>query len=543
MGPVVLETDSTNSLSGAGGEQPWRIRLDITRGKEVREASPYINESVLQIKSDTDASNGFEYLKVHVATEFQLKSNGDVVQVEGTDGAKEGKLREPGHLGALRTQYKGYQESAAHLVNPFSNQKQLESTLTSGFNYLAGVVGTRHLKDDFTSASGVRAIFPVDAADVVNVPQRNSLVTTASPKVPLGFGRLDDNEYRYEEEFLVGTSSELLHDTPFNSGTLRLQKGLFRRTGKSHPDIAPAYPMAYTLTVTKHGIAFYLKDQASVTQSDDSAFFLVQRHVNASALSTGVAATRPAGTADFSSDQQPVHCLYATSEPPMLFSDSDPFFNAKTIDRQDSVSLAGIYDVNGNYLSNFKIDQLRSEELLALDLETQGRFRRFVVREKDVLKPWDRHVFAGVNETDSFAILNPLEQLSLNDEGQLIIQFPNRLGTQRFFYTNRELDMIGFCAAGAIGQDTLISSDRYSTGDVATSTASVVDGVTVLAETNAAREGGAIVGSNNHRRMYRGMMSTGAYGNGMRILMLVAGSGITTTDADTAQIPAAVAPL
>ena len=543
MGPVVLETDSTNSLSGPNGDQPWRIRLDITRGKEVREASPYINESVLQIKSDTDASNGFEYLKVHVATEFQLKSNGDVVQVEGVDGIKEGKLREPGHLGALRTQYNGYQESAAHLVNPFVNQKRLEATLTSGFNYLAGVVGTRHLKDDFTASTGVQAIFPVATADQVNVPQRNTLVTTASPKVALTFGRLDDNEYRYEEEYLVGTSSELIHDTPFNSGSLRLQKGLFRRTGKSHPDIAPAYPMAYTLTITKHGIAFYLKDQASVTQSDDSAFFLVQRHVNAAALTTGPATSRPAGTADFISEQQPVHCLYATSEPPILFSDSDPFFSEKSVNRQDSISLAGIYDINGNYLPNFKIDELKNEELRALELETQGRFRRFVVREKDVLKPWDRHVFAGVNETDSFAILNPLEQLSLNDEGQLIIQFPNRLGTQRFFYTNRELDMIGFCAAGAIGQDTLISSDRYSTGDVATSASSVVDGVTVLAETNAAREGGAILGNNNHRRMYRGMMSTGAFGNGMRILMLVAGSGITTTDADTAQIPAAVAPL
>ena len=119
-----------------------------------------------------------------------------------------------------------------------------------------------------------------------------------------------------------------------------------------------------------------------------------------------------------------------------------------------------------------------------------------------------------MNERDSTSIINPLEQLSLNDRGKLVIQFPNRLGSQRFMYTGRELDLIGFCAAGAVGQDTLISSDRMSIGT----------------------EGGTGT-AGDARRLYRGMMSTGEYGSGMRILLLVAqnvnGDSVMETTADT----------
>lgn len=166
--------------------------------------------------------------------------------------------------------------------------------------------------------------------------------------------------------------------------------------------------------------------------------------------------------------------------------------------------MEGLYDISGNYTYQFRIDELKDEELEALEMDIQGRFRRFVVREKDTLKPWDRHVFAGINERDSHAVINPLEQLTLNDAGQLVIQFPNRIGTQRFLYTGTELDLVAFCGAGAVGQDTLISSDRFSA-----------------------------VGTTDKRRIYKGMMSTEAYGNGMRILQLVGGHGINSTDVDT----------
>jgi len=483
MGPIVLQTKGANPLSGNNGDQAWRIRFDISRGYEVRETSPYINDAVLQVRGDTDASNSFEYFKCHVATEFQLKSDGDVSQIEGRDGIKEAKMREPGFLGALRPQFTGYLESASHLISPFVNREQLRNSVVTNFNPTAGLVGRKHFDVTGTLIAGLYGPF-VDPAGY-SITKNNGQVVTE--------GILNDNEYRYEERFLVGSSTELTYDTPYNSGSLRLQKGWFRRTGKSHPDVAVSYPMSFTATFADHGIALMVRDQASSDQSDDHAWLVVQRHVDSIT-----------GEADYSSEHQPIHCVYATSEPPTLFSDLVPYFTSKTTQREESIAYTGIYDVAGNYLYNFTIDEMQNQELLALDMDTQARFRRFVVREKDVLKPWDRHVFAGINETDSHAVINPLEQLSLNDKGQLVIQFPNRLGSQRFLYTGKELDLISFCAAGAVGQDTLITSDRFST-----------------------------TGTTDKRRLYRGLMSSEAYGNGMRLLMLVAGNGIESTDADT----------
>ena len=507
MGPLVFETKKEHPISGLDGEQGWRIRLDVSRGKEVLESSPFINEISLQVKTDMDASSAFEYLRVHIATEHQLKGNGKVALPQGRDGVKQGVLREPGHLGALRPQYKGYKESASHLVQPYTDRRKLATTLETGFLYSAGVVGLKHSDKSYTASTSLAPVFNSQTPDSsgtnvgIEVPPQGTLGLT---KVSLDNGVLSDGEFRFEEMNLVGASDELLHDTPFNSGDLRLTKGFFRRTGKSHPDIAPGYPLTYSYTLANHGMVFHIADHASVDQSDDHAFFCVQRHVNSAELATGPLAGRPAGRPDYVSDQQPLHCVYMSSESAVLFSDFDPYFSTREVNRQFSTAAAGVFDLEGNYVDRFMIDDLPAFELKMLDMETQGRFRRFIVREKDVLKPWERHVFAGINETDSFAVLNPLEQLSLNDEGQLVIQFPNRLGSQRFFYTGKELDLIAFCSAGAVGMDTLITSDRY--GNAATG---------------------------DKRRVYKGMMSSYEYGKGMRILMLTAGVDVGILGSDT----------
>ena len=533
MGPVVLETDRKHKLSGyptgvegdTEGDQPWRIRLNVTRGSEVQEASPYIADAVLQVNPLQDVSNTFEYLQVHVATEFQLKGNGEIALPEGKDGMRAAGLREPGHLGGIRPQYRGYLETAVHKVNPFVQRARLDGSVKSGFNFFAGVVGLGHFNDNLEHRDGFTPIFSRGLTDDYfsdaglgngQIPLRT---TGSRERIDFDAGVLKDAEYRFEEKFLMGTSTELTTDTPYNNGRMRLQKGFFKRSGKADPKIAPAYPMSYHLTIADQGIAFYLRDQASTTQSDDNAFFVVQRHVHSSAeVGTGTTSDPqyPAGFVDMGidgSDHQPIHCVYQSSEPTVLFSDFEPLFTEKSLERRSSIANMGLYNESGDQTFDFFVTQLDDEEMTSIDLETQSRFRRFVVREKDVLKPWDRHVFAGLSERDSTSIINPLEQLSLNDRGKLVIQFPNRLGSQRFMYTGREIDMIGFCGAGAVGQDTLISSDRMSTGT----------------------EGGTGTSGDN-RRLYRGMMSTGKYGSGMRILLLVAennaGDSVMDTTAD-----------
>ena len=64
--------------------------------------------------------------------------------------------------------------------------------------------------------------------------------------------------------------------------------------------------------------------------------------------------------------------------------------------------------------------------------------------------------------------------------------------------------MIGFVDAGAVGEDTVLSSDRFT-----------------------------VTGGASKRRLYRGLGSTNAYGNGMRILFLQGGFGVTNTFIDT----------
>lgn len=486
IGPLVFETSRSSTLSGLKGDQPWRVRFNISRGYQVQDASPYISDAHVEVTQDEAPSDidarSFEYLQVHAGTQYQIKSNGDVTSPQGVDVTKPAIIREPGFMGAIRPQYTGYVRTNVHVINPFVNRPILNEALASQINTYAGRVGYYHDALEGINDSKLLGVWTNTANGTDDVTYTNGRGTITK-------GLLANNEYRYEERYLSGTSSELLYDTPFQTASLRLQKGLFRRTGKQFSDVAPTYPMSYTLTVTDHGIAFYIKDHASADQADDNAWFVIQRHVDSTT-----------GEADFSSEQQPVHCVYMTSEPPLLYSDLQPFFDERVSTRDDSVAKNGLYDIEGNFITDFMIDPIIDAELRAFDIEGQGRFRRFVVREKDTLKPWDRHVFAGLNEIDSHAVLNPLEQLSLNDDGQLVIQFPNRVGTQRYLYTGKELDMIAFCDGGSVGQDTLVTSDRFST-----------------------------TGTTNKRRIYKGMMSTKAYGNGMRVLFLSAGWGVDST--------------
>jgi hypothetical protein len=480
IGPIVLETNDNTNLGGVGGDQPWRIRFEVSRGYEVTDASPFIATQNYQGVGGNKGNTEFEYLKVHVATEYQIRNDGTVTSIQSADGLERGEFREPGFLGGVRPQYSGYVRARTHLISPevsdFLQVQSLRAIRTSGLNPSAGIVGH---KDHNKVAAG-------------NEEER-----------VLGGGTADGSEstkseFRYEDKYLRGSSTELVFDTPFNTGTLRMQKGFFRRTGKQDRNVALTYPMSYTLTVADHGLVFYLRDQAASSQSDDYAWFVIQRHVDSTS-----------GVPDYNSLSQPVHCVYQTSEPPLLYSDLTPFFSVDessgdTIDRTTSVFVEGLTNQFGSRIFDFRVDEFVEQELKAFDIENQGRFRRFVVREKDVLKPWDRHVFAGISETDSHAVLNILEQLALNEDGQLVIQFPNRLGSQRYFFTGKELDLIAFSDGGAVGQDTLITSDRFSSS-----------------------------GTSDKRRLYKALMSTKPFGNGMRVLTLVAGYGITASQADT----------
>lgn len=302
-------------------------------------------------------------------------------------------------------------------------------------------------------------------------------------KTPGYLGFLRDQVVAFSSEnytSVLGSSKEILDDKKYVFERMRMQKGFFRRSTKSF--VENSYPMSYRLTVAPHGLFFHISDDAASDQSDDFAWFVVQRHVEVGTGKPNYLQTAP------------LHCVYMSSEPPTYLSDLESYY--KTDPYQDSTQnrIESIFDQAG-YESIANIQVPANVELGFPDFRAEGRFRRFIVREKNVLKPWDVHKLASINTVDSHAIINTQEQLSMTDKNKLTINFPNRLTSQSFVFTGSELDMIAYCDGGVIAESTFISSSRY-----------------------------------NDNRVYEALRSTKANGNGMRILALCHGDVVTESD-------------
>ena len=182
---------------------------------------------------------------------------------------------------------------------------------------------------------------------------------------------------------------------------------------------------------------------------------------------------------------------------------------------------------------------------------------RFVVRENDVFKPWDYHVSAVIPQVDSPACINPVEQLSITQDKTVIFNFPTPLASQRFIYSDAEMDMI--CVAGADSSTqggiikTSLTKYDLDSGQISTLEPShVADSENVSASGDKlnfrqpyswhnAKQGNAATTAstafrdgadafdttaNSTHRTYVGMMSTKPFGNGMRLFLLTRGGPI-----------------
>lgn len=123
-----------------------------------------------------------------------------------------------------------------------------------------------------------------------------------------------------------------------------------------------------------------------------------------------------------------------------------------------------------------------------------------VVREKDILRPFSGDNTmpqklrrrADINQDDSDAVINQVNQVSLSEDGKYIVTFPARLNTSRYCYSH-ELDMIGVTSADVVSQDTVVPLSVYGEAQP---------------------------------REYMAMHATGADNTGMRVLVLHLGGGI-----------------
>lgn len=121
-----------------------------------------------------------------------------------------------------------------------------------------------------------------------------------------------------------------------------------------------------------------------------------------------------------------------------------------------------------------------------------NKINRFVVRESDVTKPtWP--VSAVTDQPDAAAIINDKIQVAVSEDNQYVVSFPSRLNTPRYAYTY-ELDMIGYTSATVVSQNTEIPLTLYN---------------------------------ESTPRNYAAVHSNMENSNGMRIVALVKGGGIS----------------
>lgn len=280
----------------------------------------------------------------------------------------------------------------------------------------------------------------------------------------------------------------------------RKGSGWFKRYPKTDATISGSYPFSYRLTMTERGIMFYVYDDAAGDQADDYAWFCIQRTVN---NETGL-------SRDDEASKFPVHAMYSCSRESVYSSDAGVFFSNQAANLQTAADqVTSVFDELGNQLDISNIDNTKTfyilspfdrEDYLA-DEHTAKNIWRFVVREFDILKPQDVHKFATRHQIDSNAVINPLEQLAITDENRFVITFPTGLTTQRFMYPKEEMDLICFSSAEVVAESSNIPMTTY-----------LYDG------------------TNPDLRRYQGMRSTAAFGNGMRIMVLVNGQYIFNTD-------------
>jgi hypothetical protein len=260
------------------------------------------------------------------------------------------------------------------------------------------------------------------------------------------------------------------------------------------------YPFSYRLTMTEKGIVLYMYDDAAADQADDYSWFCIQR---TSSNESGLPRTDEAS-------KFPVHCMYSCSRESFYSSDAGIYFSNQAANLQTAEDLVDtVFDEAGNIYNLSNMDNSKTfyilspydrEDYLADEWQAKNIWR-FVVREFDVLKPTDVHKFATKHQTDSNAVINPLEQLAITDENRFIITFPTGLTTQRYMYPKEEMDMICFSSAEVVAESSNVPMTTYLYN-----------------------------GTNVDQRRYQGMRSTMAFGNGMRLLVLVNGQYIFNSD-------------
>ena len=336
--------------------------------------------------------------------------------------------------------------------------------------------------------------FPLGTNDGLITLENGSTMTTSIARDP---GEIVD--LHFEDIVIPADSGDVNRAVRWRNK--RKGKGWFKRYPKQISDFAGTYPMQYRLTMTERGFVFFLMDDSSADQNDDYAWVLAQRTVD---NQTGIPRTDE-------SSRFPLHCLYSCSRETSSPRDYGVYFTQQAANLQTAAnSVQDVYDESGQQYSIgdlsaegnslYILNPYDREDYLADEFMAK-KIWRFVVREFDILKPWDVHKDCTRHQTDSNAIINPMEQLAITDDNRFVITFPTGLTTQRYMYPKEEIDLISFSSSEVVAQSSNVPMQTYRPD-----------------------------GTNTDNRRYQGMMSTLPNGNGMRVLILVNGDYIWNSD-------------
>tara|TARA_B100000214_G_scaffold357534_2_gene317235 strand:+ start:38144 stop:39157 length:1014 start_codon:yes stop_codon:yes gene_type:complete len=198
-----------------------------------------------------------------------------------------------------------------------------------------------------------------------------------------------------------------------------------------------AIPISYRLSISDHGISFFLWAESFDKAGDCFSWFTIQRPVqkDGTVVTTG---------------KSPLFCVFATAG-------------------GGSTNIADSEDINA----------------------VESAILKFVVYETDVNAPTRPESAVKVGP-DSRAIINPLQQVSLSEDNNYTIRFPQGINTQRYDYSY-ELDMIAYTSADVISQNQAIDVPLYG---------------------------------EDEPRQYIGMQANFPRNTGMRMFCLIKGAGI-----------------
>lgn len=377
---------------------------------------------------------------------------------------------------------------------------QINVTLSAGWENVQGIpnpsytwlkmqIGTKNqIKSDGTTSDNLTY------SDGVITLGNGASVNTAVSRRP---GEVVD--MNFEDVTLLANDGDPDRSVRFRNK--RKGPGWFKRfplASDADPNVTGTYPMSYRITLTERGFFLAIYNEAGLGENDNYAWINVQRTAN---NETGLPRTDEGS-------RFPTHCIYSCSREQLTPRDFGVYFSEAAANLQTaSAELGAVYDSQGN---SYSVSQLTEsvyilnpydrEDFLA-DEFLEKKIWRFVVREMDILKPWDVHKSATRHQIDSNAILNPQEQLAITDNNSYAVTFPTGLTTQRYMYPKEEADLICFSSAEVVAEGTNVDISSYKYD-----------------------------GTNIDYRKYQGIRSTLPNGNGMRVCCLVRGHYIYNTD-------------